>query len=194
MEPETFRSLLRRVRAGDAQAAVELVRAYEPSLRRQIRIQLTDPRLRRLMDSLDVCQSVLGNFFFRVLSGEFDLESPSQLAGLLATMARNRILNHAREQYARRRDARRVLTNGEGALLKVADKSGNTCQIVADAELIARALAELTAEERQLIEERAMKQSWEDIAQHHGKSSEALRKKLDRAIERVTRMIGLKDG
>jgi len=47
-----FGELLRLVRAGDADAAAELVRQYEPEIRRTIRVRLTDPRLRRVVDSI----------------------------------------------------------------------------------------------------------------------------------------------
>ena len=43
------------------------------------------------MDSTDVCQSVLGNFFGRATSGQFELKDPKQLVALLVIMARNRI-------------------------------------------------------------------------------------------------------
>jgi len=68
MVPETsFCDLVQRVRCGDGLAAEELVRAYEPEVRRAIRVRLTDARLRRLVDSVDICQSVLAGFFVRRL-------------------------------------------------------------------------------------------------------------------------------
>src|SRR5262249_42592666 len=54
--------LIRRVRGGDEAAAAELVRRYEPVVRRSARLRL-NPRLRRACDSLDICQAVLGSFF-----------------------------------------------------------------------------------------------------------------------------------
>jgi hypothetical protein len=42
-----LRTLLDRVRAGDQEAATELVRRYEPALRRVVRLRLRDRRLRR---------------------------------------------------------------------------------------------------------------------------------------------------
>src|SRR5262249_16005659 len=63
--PNTIEHFIRRIRAGDEQAALELVRSFEPLIRRQIRLQLEAKRLSRLFDSLDVCQSVLKSFFFR---------------------------------------------------------------------------------------------------------------------------------
>src|SRR5262245_18622455 len=59
-EENAFTDFIRRIRAGDEQAAVELVRRYEPAIRREVRFRLRNTRLRRLFDSMDVCQSVLG--------------------------------------------------------------------------------------------------------------------------------------
>src|SRR4051794_23122623 len=84
-----FPDLIRRVRAGEPQAAAELVCRYEPEIRRFIRVRLTDPHLRRTLDSVDISQSVLAAFFVRVIAGQFDLEEPSQLIKLLVTMAHN---------------------------------------------------------------------------------------------------------
>ena len=80
---EDFVEAIRRIRAGDEQAATELVRRYEPLIRREVRLHLEDQRLLRLFDSMDVVQSVLASFFIRTAAGEYDLESPEQLAGLL---------------------------------------------------------------------------------------------------------------
>ena len=63
MTGETLPALLDRIRAGDQGAATELVRRYEPALRRSVRLRLRDPRLRRVLDSSDVCQAVLLRFF-----------------------------------------------------------------------------------------------------------------------------------
>ena len=50
-EAPDFEELIRRVRAWDQEAAAELVRRYEPAIRRAARIRLVDSRLRRLFDS-----------------------------------------------------------------------------------------------------------------------------------------------
>src|SRR5262249_39259404 len=57
----TFQDLITRVRAGDRDAAAEFVRRYQPLLRRTVHVRLRDQRLRRVVDSMDVCQSVLGS-------------------------------------------------------------------------------------------------------------------------------------
>src|SRR5947208_3012046 len=104
----TFADFVRRIRAGDEQAAAELVRKYEPLIRREVRLQLEDRRLNRIFDSLDVCQSVLASFFLRTAAGQYDLEQPAQLVQLLVTMARNKLASEARRQNRQRRDHRRV--------------------------------------------------------------------------------------
>jgi RNA polymerase sigma-70 factor (ECF subfamily) len=192
MDQQAFLSLVRRVRAGDDRAATELVRVCAPALQRLIRLQLTDPRLRRVLDTMDVCQSVLGKFFLHVIAGEFDLESPHQLSALLATMARNRILKHVHREQAARRDMRRLHPDSS-VLENLADTAGNPSQAVANAELLQRVLAELSPEERALIEQRAAEVPWEEIAAERGESAEALRKRLRRAIDRVAGLFGLEE-
>ena len=85
-EDTAFMDLIRRVRAGDEQASAELVRRYEPAIRIAVRVRLNDPGLRRLFDSMDICQSVLGSFFVRAALGQFELDNPDQLLKLLPSL------------------------------------------------------------------------------------------------------------
>src|SRR5260370_33028367 len=64
-EETSFAVFLDRIRAGDEQAAVELVRQYEPVIRREVRLRLHDPRLYRAFDSTDNSPSRLTRFFVR---------------------------------------------------------------------------------------------------------------------------------
>ena len=76
---------------GESDAAVELVNKYESTIRVAVRIRLTDPRLRRQFDSMDVCQSVLASFFVHVAMGAYVLHEPRQLVALLTKMAQNKL-------------------------------------------------------------------------------------------------------
>src|SRR5947209_1098106 len=107
-EASNFPDLIRRVRAGDETAATELVKQYESAVRRVVRLRL-DARLRRVCDSMDICQAVLGSFFVRAASGQYELNTPEQLLKLLATMARFKLSKAGRDQRAARRDDRRVV-------------------------------------------------------------------------------------
>src|SRR5262245_960432 len=103
MPEEHFPELIARARAGEERAAAELVRRYEPEIRREVRFVLRDPFLRRTFDSMDVCQSVLASFFSRAALGEYDIDSPQDLKRLLIRMARNKAVDAVRRQRAGRR-------------------------------------------------------------------------------------------
>src|SRR3954469_18683176 len=112
-DTSVFADLLERVRGADSDAATELVRKYESAIRVAVRTRLSDPALRRQFDSMDVCQSVLGSFFFRMAAGQYDLRDPAQLVTLLTKMARNKLAMRARHQYRQRRDVRRNVRLGD---------------------------------------------------------------------------------
>jgi RNA polymerase sigma-70 factor (ECF subfamily) len=189
-EKESFQALIQRVRSGDAEAATELVKKYEPGIRRAVRIRLTNQRLQRVLDSMDICQSVMANFFVRAAAGQFELDEPGQLLKLLATMARNKLRDQVRKQSAGRRDSRRV-QSGPEALEAIADPNDSPSQIVAGRELIENMRLQLSERERYLADQRTMGQDWSAIAADLGESPEALRKQLARAIDRVARQLGI---
>src|SRR5947199_10307909 len=112
-EKSQFRELIGRVRDRDPDAAAELVRRYESAIRRVVRINLRDARMRRIIDSMDICQSVLASFFVRTALGQYELDSPEQLLGLLTTITRNKLTNAAHRMRAARRDIRRDTPVGE---------------------------------------------------------------------------------
>jgi RNA polymerase sigma-70 factor (ECF subfamily) len=189
---QSFQELIRRVRQGDEDAAAELVRLYEPEIRRAIRVRHTDPRLRRSMDSLDICQSVLANFFVRVAAGQFELDHPDQLLRLLVTMARNRLFDQVRRQKAKRRSSHRQ-EGGTEQIHEVPARQESPSQQVALKELLTKLRQSLTEEERQLADQRAAGREWADIAKERGESAEALRKRLARAIDRLAPRFGLSE-
>ena len=189
-EPEAFQVLIERVRAGDAGAAAELVRRYEPMVRRAARVRLADPRLGRVLDSMDICQSVMASFFVRAALGQYELRSPDQLLKLLATMARNKLANQAHGQRAARRDVRR-LEGGSDEAAEVSGRGATPSRELSARELLDEARARFSDAERRLLEQRQDGANWVDIAAAEGGSPEALRKKLARAVDRVAKEIGL---
>jgi RNA polymerase sigma-70 factor (ECF subfamily) len=192
MPEETgFEELMRRVRAGDAQAAEVLVRRYEPTIRRVVRVRLVDTRLQRAFDSMDVCQSVFGSFFVHAALGDYELTTPEQLLGLLVSMSRKKVIDQARRAGAARRDFRRVKEGAAGQEKHWQSADPSPSQEVAGRELLEEFRRRLSEEERQLADQRAAGRNWPDIAAERGASPEAVRKQLTRAIERVSRELGL---
>ncbi len=170
-ENDVFADLIRRVRAGEGIAATELVKRYEPAIRRIVRVHLRDPRLRRVLDSTDVCQSVLATFFVRANLGQYDLETPEQLLRLLATIARNKVTNEAHKHQAGRRDYRREQAIGASEAL-VADPYPDPSQQAATRELLEKVRERLSDDERLLAEMRAGGDSWVEIAGALGAGAE----------------------
>jgi RNA polymerase sigma-70 factor (ECF subfamily) len=191
-EEQSFRDLLRRVRAGDQEAASELVRRYEPEIRQSVRGPLAGLRLRHILDSMDICQAVLANFFVRAGEGQFELHHPEQLLRLFVTMARNRLRDEARRQRAERRDHRRQAVDlSQHCLAGLFADEPTPSRIASTRDLFEEVSRRLDPDERELLEQRAQGREWADLAEQHGAMPGALRKKLTRALARVVRELGL---
>ncbi len=190
-EAEAFRDLIQRVRGGDEDAATEIVQRYEATIRMAIRVRLDQSDLRRLLDSMDICQSVLGNFFVRAASGQFELETPGQLVKLLVTMANNKLINHAKQQRAARRDYRRREGSPEEKQVAGADPSPS--RVATYRELLEAVRSRLSEQECKLADLRGQGLSWGEIAAQLGENADALRFRLNRALDRVAKELRLED-
>jgi RNA polymerase sigma-70 factor (ECF subfamily) len=188
----THDELIRRVRAWDQDAAADLIRRYEPAIRRVVRVRLADARLGNLLDSMDICQSVLRSFFVRAAAGQYDLQTPEQVLKLLASMARNKLTTQARREHAQRRDRRRVVREAPGEDRLIAP-GARPSGVVDARDLFQEVERRLSSEERQILELRNQGQDWAAIAAQLGGGAEALRKRLARAIDRVAEELGLDD-
>jgi RNA polymerase sigma-70 factor (ECF subfamily) len=191
-EDAAFRDLIGRVRAGDEAAATQLVREYEAVIRRVVRIQLRDGRMRRVLDSMDICQSVLRSFFVRACLGQYELKTPRALLKLLSSMARYKLADQVKQHQRECRDVRRV-ENGSPDERGIAAVQSSPSEHVANQELLAEFRKRLSDEERHLAEQRALGHGWVEIAAVAGGSPEGLRKKLGRAVDRIGRELGLED-
>jgi RNA polymerase sigma factor (sigma-70 family) len=189
-DKSSFRDLIRRIRAGDQDAAGELVRRYEPTIRRAVRFRLTDARLGRVLESMDVCQSVLASFFVRAAAGQYELDQPEQLLRLLVTMARNKLASQARREQAERRDNRRASAAAADPQ-ELAAPDPSPSQQVASRELLVEVRRRLSPDERRLVELRGEGLEWAEIAARLGGNAVALRKQLSRALDRVTQELGI---
>jgi RNA polymerase sigma-70 factor (ECF subfamily) len=194
MPDETsFEELMCRVRAGDPRAAEEVVRRYEPTIRRVVRVRLVDTRLKRLFDSMDVAQSVFGSFFVHAALGAYELNTPEQLLNLLVSMSRRKVVDQSRRAGAAKRDFRRIKEGPDDQEKQWAAPDPSPSQQVAGRELLAEFRRRLTDEERRIADKRAAGLNWNQIAAEEGGSADALRKQLTRAIERVSQELGLED-
>lgn len=191
-EEEIFGNLIRQVRLGDQQAAEELVRLYEPLVRRELRIKMTDRRMARIFDTVDVCQSIWSSFFARVTAGQYDLGNSQQLAKLLVTMARNKLASQARRNHAQKRDINRATQSSSQLDILTDPDDSPSVQATID-ELYTKIQARLSPEERRVSDLRRDGLSWDAVAETLGGTAQARRMQLDRAADRVLRQLGLTD-
>lgn len=181
----SFRDLIDRVRAGDAQAETELVRRYEPIIQMVIRRRLTDSHLRRILDSLDICQSVFLNFFPRAALGQYDIDTEEQLLKLLVTMALNRL-----RYYCRMYPAPDTLWS---AGMEPVDPHPSPSAVVILQELVQSVRGRLSEADRQIMDLRTAGYSWAESAAQVGGSADALRMRYGRAIAGVLSELGLQN-
>jgi RNA polymerase sigma factor (sigma-70 family) len=189
-EQDTFADFLRRLRAGDEQAAADLVRRYEGVIRREARLQMTDPRLCRLLDSIDISQSVLASFFARAAAGQYELDRPEDLMRLLVRMAHNKVASQARRQKARPADRRR--TDGT-ALETTVTPGADPVRLAAGRDLLAEVRRRLSVQERQIADLRFQGRSWPEVAAELGGTPDSWRMQMGRALDRVTLELGLEE-
>jgi len=184
-----FVDYVTRLRAGDQIALEELVERYAPVIRLEARMRLRSNHLRAVLDSMDICQSVLKSFFLRAAAGQFDIDRPEDLRRLLVKMACNKSLEAARKEYADKRDARRSVSLGDEAHQIAGDD--DPVGEVEWQELLMRGRQMLTADERRIAEGRSAGQSWEELAASLGGTADGLRMQLARAQDRVAAALGL---
>jgi RNA polymerase sigma factor (sigma-70 family) len=191
-EEPSFEEFMARVRAGDEDAAMDLVQRYEPAIRRAVRVRLRDPRLRRLVETVDICQSVFASFFVRTSLGQYDLENPDKLVRLLVTIARNKVAHQAIREHAACRDQRRI--NPGADVGDCAAPGGTPSRQFAARELLDEARRRMTAEELQLLDRREQGLGWAEIAGELGGTPDGQRVRLARTVARISRELGLDEG
>ena len=147
-----FAGFMRRIRAGDEQAARELVERYEPVIRREVKMRLRDPRLYRRLDWTDICQSVMASFFLRAASGQYDLDQPDQLLRLLVVMTRHKLSKQERRHRADKRDYRLAEERDPADLEGKPGAEPTPSRLVAGRELLEAFRARLSEEERMLAD------------------------------------------
>lgn len=170
-----------------------MMRDYEPHVRRAIRIRMRNPALRKFLDSIDISQSVMSKFFGKLRAGEFQIDSPNELIGLLVRMAQNRVCDWVRHGQSAKMDYRREVSLSEATLVEVSQKRAgkHDASRVETEELMREVRTRLTPLERRLLDQRADDLCWKSIAEMEGRSAEAMRTQLRRSLRRVATELGI---
>jgi RNA polymerase sigma factor (sigma-70 family) len=192
MENQGFAELVNRAGRGEREAAHRLIERYESAVRRQVRFTLMDNKLRRVLEETDICQSVMGQFFNGLGAGRFVLDGPEQLIGLLKQMVRNKITDQARYWRAGCRDYLRNITPGDSIdRAEPMSPEPTPSRVVEDREFLAEFESRLSDWERMIFAFRRQGMNWPEIASRTGGGAEAIRKRFERALDRVGRTLDI---
>jgi RNA polymerase sigma factor (sigma-70 family) len=196
MNELSFADLMGRVREGDEAATNEIMQRYGAEVRRIARVRLRHGKLRRVLESSDILQSVMGSFFRRADHGEYEdrLSTPDELLKLLATMVRFKVIDQVRRASSDRRGGKfDVVELIDSAIAPSSDLSPD--QQLIQSELIGLVKDVMTTEEWELWRLRhGDNLEWAEIAQKCGGSAESNRKKLERLQERLRAKFADREG
>ena len=180
-ETGSFASLMQRVKAGDEDAARELLDRYGEHVLRVVRRRLQG-RTRRHYDSEDFSQSVWASFYAHLPHlGQF--ECPESLSAFLARLATNKVIEHfrslARKQNHGAAENRTLdgLTEDEQQRCSAAPDPAPSEVIMAE-ELRERALADQPEVARQIVDLRLAGATLAEIGQAVGLSEWKVRRIL----------------
>ncbi len=173
MNESPLEALLEKVCAGDAAAAEEVFRAYEPYLRMVVR-RMLPPQLRRKFDSIDVVQSVWADLLHGLRDNAFRFQDVAHLRAFLVRATRNRFLDRVRSNRRAAALERPVeLADIQESPLTSTERPSETAQA---SELWERMLQMCTEAQRPLLELKRQGCSLEDIAAQTGYHPSSIRR------------------
>jgi RNA polymerase sigma factor (sigma-70 family) len=176
MATPELQEFLAVLRSGDPQAVDDLLRQLDPFLRRIIRQRLIDGRLRRVMDTGDIFQSLLKDFLSQRKSSDPG-EASAELRAYLAAAVHHKIQTRARKE-------RRSVGSLPGDWEPVS-REPPASERVEEQDLSRTILARLPEEKRRLFDLKRQGLTWAEIAKKVGGKPDALRMGLNRAIASV---------
>ena len=187
-------ALVKKVQAGDQDALNSLYGRYVPRILAAVRIRL-GAELRGKVESWDILQDAMFASLKNVQAFNYDGEGA--FLNWLSKIVENRIRDHIDFQRAEKRDHRREKplgrSDGDSVPLIDVEASGlpSPSRILAlreDLSLLETALDRLTPEIRELIVATKLEgRSYTEIAQSQGKSPDAVRMQVNRALVALTK-------
>jgi len=181
--PDALTSLETRVRLGDEEALAELLRRYEPEVRRVARY-LLGRLMRPGLDSVDLVQSVYVTLLEGLRDKRFSLSNSQQFLGLANKIVRGKVARHWRKvQHQFPLDAEALETGvGSGA---TASREADPAAQVEHTDALEHLFGFLNEAERQVVELRLLGCSTAEVARRLGLDPDVLRVRLSRLRRRL---------
>ena len=181
------RSLLRRVRHGNEEAARLLYQRYAHRLRALARRRRKSELAGRVDDD-DIVQSVFGSFFRGVMHGSYDVPEGKELWQLFLAMTLNKIRSKGVYFRAAKRDVRK--TKGGEGIEESPDVFGSDTQACAFLRLcVEDALERIPEQHRRVIRHRMEGREVEEIAALAGRSKRSVERLLQESRDRLSRLL-----
>jgi RNA polymerase sigma-70 factor (ECF subfamily) len=197
---ESIPRLIARLKAGDPEAAAEVVRRYGPVIRTMVRIRHFNKGLQSLHDSEDVCQSILADLQMWNAAGLLQdklkalREEEADLLRFLVRMARNKKADYVRKHNTLKRAADHGPRASEDALNHIPFPGAAPESLIEWRDSLARLRPRFRDEEWQVGEWLAEGKTWEWMAEQLGESVSAPRMRWERACARVRAELRAKGG
>ena len=189
MDKEQSSALLRRARQGSRDAIDTLFDGVAGRVLAVIRLRL-GPGLRSQLESRDILQATLLKAFERL--EQFEGRKTANLVGWLARIAENEIRQQAEFHGRGRRDFARRVALEEAVDLPIEQVHSAISRLVIQEEMarLERALERLKESHREVILLRKLEGlSFPEIGQRLGKSADACRMLLARALAALTMVL-----
>ncbi len=168
--------LIARIRGGDQKAIAELLGPYKEEVKTAIRQRLNaGNKLRRQLDSSDVLQSIVFQVHRNAEKAQAEIKDGAAFFG---SMARNRVVDHARKQATQKRDSHK-----EEELREIADPAPSVLDGMIRQEQWDAILNALSPSERGIAERRAAGAQWAEIAGDTGENPETIAKRFHRRMQ-----------
>jgi RNA polymerase sigma-70 factor (ECF subfamily) len=191
--------LVRRAIDGDPAALDDLLARHRDPLRRMLAVRM-DPRLKARVDPSDVIQSVLAEAAQKMVAYPY---SPEQFHGWLRQLAWDQLARLHRDHIKTKKRSVRLeeqtwepaLSNASAALLvdRLAGRDlGPRSRLIHQErrDRVRRALAQLSPQDREVLELRFLEQlNINDTASALGVSEAAVKSRQFRAVERLGRLL-----
>jgi RNA polymerase sigma-70 factor (ECF subfamily) len=182
MLEDSLTATLEELCHGDAAAAEQVFRIFEPYLRTVVRRQL-NPQLRVKFDSVDVVQSVWADLLQGFREGSWSFTDREQLKAFLVTATRHRFIDCVRRHEPALKHEGRVAGNRLAA--SIAGSEPRPSQVAVADELWERILRQSQPAHRQLLELKRQGLSVAEIAKRTGFHEDSIHRILRNLASRL---------
>lgn len=179
-EPDDdFLLMIEAFRNGSEEAGRKIIELYGPHVREVVHHRL-GTRMRSAYDSEDFVQAVWASLIR--IKGKMQCEQPDQLAGLLATLANNKVIDEVRRRHTKKYDVtkQRSLDDDHVHSEAVMDARSTPSQFAIANEEWSKMVGGESSQTQQMLELRREGKSQVEIADILGCSERTVRRTMKR--------------